>query len=382
MKAKLIDLITIAISGVFIITIVPGTGRAKNNPPASAPDLSNHPIYVKYEFGKGKGIINIGTQPLYTPTGLISEAMKRDTILHKALSEIGKEVRFYAFLKGDDVNFFLRQDELDGGIGGDMPTLTAASTLDVVITNTVQQGFTSIVARRFMLMSELRRKRIGYAFGSNAHYSLLRALSAAGLNEKDVRLIPMDIDSMPAALHEGKIYAFSAWEPTPHISLKKNGDAVVIHRALNSGHLYFLKAFSTEHHEATYYIAAAATRALRWMQSSNENLLKASSWSKEAGEELTGKTVEISAGEIAEIARKDIVGIINPLGIVKRDLEREGSLYREFEFLKALGKIPEPADWDRARNSFDMEILKEILANPKKYRFNEYDYTEEGDWHE
>ena len=218
---------------LFNIVILAGEERTEQNPPFSEPDLSNHPMYAKYEFSKEKKIINIGTQPLWVPTGLITAAMKRDIVLRSVLSEMNKEIRFYGFLKGDDVNFFLKRGDLAGGIAGYMPVISAAATFDIMVTNMVQQGFTSIVARHHMLMSELRGKPIGYAVGSNAHYSLLLALSSVGLNEKNVHLISMDVDRMPDALHAREIDAFSAWEPTPAITLLKYDNAVIIHRNLN-----------------------------------------------------------------------------------------------------------------------------------------------------
>ena len=58
--------------------------------------------------------------------------MKRDTTLHDALSGLGMKVRFYAFLKGDGVNYFLRRGDIDAGISGDMPVITASATMDVL----------------------------------------------------------------------------------------------------------------------------------------------------------------------------------------------------------------------------------------------------------
>ncbi|MFK5953868.1 MAG: ABC transporter substrate-binding protein [Desulfobacterium sp.] len=119
------------------------------------------------------------------------------------------------------MNFFLGKGDIDAGIGGDMPTLTAAANFDIVIPVMIQRGFVSIVANRHMLIDQLKRKKIGYAFGSNAHYALLKTLASAGLNENDVKLIPMEVAQMPEALDAGEITAFSAWEPTPYNCIKK-----------------------------------------------------------------------------------------------------------------------------------------------------------------
>ncbi|MCQ4574738.1 MAG: ABC transporter substrate-binding protein [Candidatus Brocadiales bacterium] len=374
-KGKLF-LLTLCVSLIPIAITTTTMAWAGSNPQVSTPDLSKHPTYAAYDFERGEGVINIGTQSVYMPTGLISETMKRDIILKTSLLEMGMKIRFYDFLKGDDVNFFLRRGDIDAGIVGDMPALTIAATLDVVITNMMQRGFTSIVARRDVLLGGMRGRHIGYGFGSNAHYSLLQALSAVGLNEEDVHLIPMDIGEMPEALHSGKVDAFSAWEPTPTITLKKYKDTIIIYSKLNSGYLYFPKDFAIEHHDAMYHIVAAAMRAISWMQASDENLGRASLWSRKSGEKLIGKSLEISDEEVARLAKEDIIGMKQPCRIPKGDLELIGSLYYEFEFLKALDKIPATADWSEVQNSFDKRIVEEILANPKKYRLYEYDYIE------
>ena len=79
----------------------------------TTPDLCNHPVYSNYKFNNSDDIVNLGVQPIYSPTGLISEAMKRDAVLHKELSRSGINARFYPFLKGDDVNYFLRRDDIE-----------------------------------------------------------------------------------------------------------------------------------------------------------------------------------------------------------------------------------------------------------------------------
>jgi hypothetical protein len=65
-----------------------------------SPDLFDHPIYSNYEFSHNDSVINIGIQPLYLPTGIIFEVLKRDNILNKALLASGKKINYYPFLKG------------------------------------------------------------------------------------------------------------------------------------------------------------------------------------------------------------------------------------------------------------------------------------------
>ena len=350
------------------------TSRAEDRPTVNTPDFSDHPIYSKYKFNNTENIINLGTQPNYSPTGFITEVMKRDAVLRKDLSALGVEVRYYSFLKGGDVNYFLRKGDIDVGIGGDMPAVTAAATMDIIVPALIQQGFTSIVANRFMLIKELRGKKIGYALGSNAHYALLKALSTARLTEEQVRLVPMEVNEMPETLHSREIAAFSAWEPTPATTLIKYPESLVIHRYLSSGYIYFSKTFSDKYPEIVRQIIAAEVRALRWMQRSRKNLLRASEWALQAAENLTNQKLKLTIEQNAALAKNDILGIASAPIIPQSDLRQNGPLHTEFEFLKTLNKIPASASWEKVHKSFDFQIMIDVIKHPKKHKLNEFNY--------
>ncbi len=349
---------------------------ASTSPPA---DLADHPIYSKYDFGHEAGIIDIGAQPLYMPTGLITEAMDRDEILRSALSELGLEIRLHPFLKGDDVNYFLRRGDLEGGIGGDMPAVTAASSFDIIIPALIQQGFCSIMADHYMAVPELRRKRIGYALGSNAHYALLNVLASEGLTEKDVILVPMEMTDMPEALRSRRVSAFCAWEPTPTLTLMDIPDAVVIHQSLISGFLYFLADFHADHPEAVRQIIAAETRAIRWLKADRRNLLLAGRWNLAACNDLAGRDMGLSVEQMAELARLDILGFGTVPFVPQKYQTREGRIFSEFNFLKNLGKIPKNATWDKVQSSFDSTVVEAIISQPERYKLDTFEYiTDKG----
>jgi NitT/TauT family transport system substrate-binding protein len=336
--------------------------------------LAGHPLYSTYEFNNTDTVVNIGTQPLYMPTGLITETMKRDIIFKKALAEHGVEIRFYPFLKGHDVNAFIRSGDLDAGIGGDMPAISIATKMDIVIASLAQFGFTSIVAGRQMRIDELKGKRIGFAYGSNAHYALLNVLSFAELDESQVDLLSMEVSDMPEALTEGRVDAFAAWEPTPAIAVKQGPGNVIIHRSLSSGYIYFDKSFYDAYPRISGLVLAAEIRALRWMKQGRQNLLRASRWSIDAFNKLSDRKTVLTPEEFADLALKDIAGSHFPPVIAKKEIEEGGRIFREFEFLKKLGFIRASSKWGRVRDSFDREILKRILGQGEAMRLDEFLY--------
>lgn len=339
-----------------------------------------HPSYSKFDFGDKDSLIRLGVQPMYLPTGLILETVQRDRFLADQLRQEGKRLKLYSFFKGDDVNHFQTQGQLEGGVVGDMPAIMAAATSDITIPVLLQQGFITLVARRHMLLEELRGHKIGYAYGSNAHYALLNALAKGGLSESDVTLVPMEASEMPEALHSGAVDAYSAWEPVPSLCLSLHPQYnTAIHRSLCTGFLYFRNDFIERNPVVVHYILAAVIRAVNWLQDDKQNMLMASEWTLESIRAMTGKELGLSILQIADLAAKDILGNVYQPTVPKSILAEDGALKREFEFLKDLGKISPEIEWSRIQSSFDHDLLDKVLANADKNRLDELSLISLGD---
>ena len=322
----------------------------------------------------------MGTQPLGLTISIITEVIKRDAVLKAALSEHGLEIRFHPFFKGADENFFLKRGDLDAAMAGDMPTIVAAAGSDIIVMTQNRLSPNSLVTRGYIPINELKGKRIGHAFGSTAHHNILQLLSSEGLRERDVHLIDLNVSEMPDMLAEGKIYAFLAWEPTPTIALARFNDFVVIHKTLTSSYLYFSRSFADQYPEVVRHIVAAQLRAIAWMKHERQNLLEACRWALQARKTFSGHEQQmLSITQYASLVRDQLLDFNSVSFIPKQDIVVGGRLFREFEFLKTLGKIPSSSDWDRVSNSFDPAIIREVAANPRKYGLNEYRYDTDGD---
>lgn len=175
------------------------------------------------------------------------------------------------------------------GVAGDMPVLKAAAEMDVIIPAMIKQNFTSIVAKENVLLEDLKGKRIGIAYGSTAHYSLLKALAAVDLSERDITLVPLKVNKMGDALAKGKIDAFSAWEPHPTIALARYNDFKIIQRNLSTSYFYMSRRFMAKKPQVARCIVAALIRALRWMAENGRHADLAADWSLAAATRFTGK---------------------------------------------------------------------------------------------
>lgn len=372
MKGLGLKFITYIACVIVIVHILPLEINAANSQPK--PDDS--PYYTKYNFVRSDSYMNIGFQPLYLPSGLIATVMSRDLVLKRKLGQMGITIVFYQFLRGADNNKFFLSGDLQGGIVGDMPAITAAAKKDVIIPAITQLSFTSIIAKRYEMIEELRGRRIGYVPGSAAHYTLLKTLSNAGITEKDVTLVPLDTTQMEDALRNKKIFAFSAWEPTSSLTLMSYPESVAVHRTLTFGYVSFSKEFYSNHPEAVREIIAAEIRAIKWIKRGRDNLFLAATWTRTAIRSLVGDNFKITPEQIADISAKDMAWQTEFPVIPENNLKKDGQIALIVEFLKSHGKIDSNVSADKILGSFDRQIVYEVINMSDKYGLDEFNYDE------
>ncbi len=338
----------------------------------SVHDIDDHPLYKEYSFSSDDNIIDIGVQPLWIPTSILSEVMKRDAILADRLRALGVELVFHSFLKGNDVNHFLKKGDLDAGIGGDMPALRAVADGAVAV-SLYQVGPVSIISRDVQEVVHLKGLRIGYALGSNAHFYLLNTLAKHGLDAGDVALVQMEVTQMPGALAAGKIDAFAAWEPTPAITLITYPDFKKTHQGRSYGFFYVSRKLFSEHPVIVRHLLASEVRALRWIRRSKNNIRTAAEWVRASAAAITDDAIPLSKEEMVDLALEDLPGvrIKNYPRISPRLLADDSPLMREFTFLQKLGFIENRADWYEVRNGFDREQMEQILIDSATFGVHE-----------
>ena len=314
---------------------------------ANEPDLANHPIYAKYQFGREGKVVDMGSPPLSAPMGVIGGVMQHDQILHKALAERGWELRIHDFLKGADGPFFFQRGDLDLAIIGDFPAIALAASYDILVTALAKQGFVSILGKNMSQMAQLRGKRIGVSKGTVAHYNLLIALEFFGLTESDVTPVFLEFSEMPEALAQGRVDAIVALEPYTSYTLKLHPEYKVTQRLLYQGYLCFSKKFVTDNPEIAELMVAAYIRALRWMRQSNANLMQAVGWDLAAGERLLGKPTGLSPQDMARITTEELLKIVQSPMVPRQDLAENGVIRRIYAFLQKQGKIPAGVSWEK-----------------------------------
>lgn len=323
-----------------------------------------------------KTVIAIGMQPLWTPSAGILQVMVRDGILKKRLAPLNLEIALKGMANGIEVNKSLLDGTTQVGVGGDMPTLLACIGQSVEVMSLIDVSFTSIVASRRIIPTDLKGKRVAYTPGTNGHFGLLRVLSASGVVLDDLELVIMEVKEMPTALATGRIDAFTAWEIIPTLAISRYPNFQRISRTTTTGYLYMNAAFVKKMPRAAKEILAAQVRAMLWMVTDQSHLLKAAGWAKDFGAGHSKLMAEIDEGDIFDLMNFELRPFSGSPQIPRAFYEEGGKLAKAMHFLQSIGQIPETESWQNTRQCFDTLHMREVLADSIRYQLSEFNVLE------
>jgi ABC-type nitrate/sulfonate/bicarbonate transport system substrate-binding protein len=272
---------------------------------------------------------------------------------------------------------YLKQGKVDLTIAGDMPTIVMAAEGYITVTALAKLSHSSLVTwNDYRHLRDLKGKKIGVPLGTTAHLGLMNIIEAADMTEDDIQLVPIKVNQLITALENRQIDAFVAWEPVASEALHKSTNFVAIHRSLNASYLYQSKDFSQTEQEASLLVHAAYVRALSWMKSSKANLLKALEWAGIRAEEFLGRKPLRPVEIAARITEDGILRYAKNPKIPRSDYGDHGYLFRAFQFLKKIEKVPSATSYAEVTRKFDNRILREVIQNRKKYRIDTFDYSD------
>lgn len=174
------------------------------------------------------GTVRIGYQKI--PNGDV--VVKDQKILENCLPEA--TIEWNNFASGGDVVQAFGAGSIDIGLAGSSPSTKALSApldLDVKVIwiHDVIGEAESLVVRDGAAtdIKGLRGKTIATPFGSTAHYSLLQAITDAGEDPADYKLINSEPEQIAPAWANGDIDAAWIWDPTLS-ELEKQGGTVIL----------------------------------------------------------------------------------------------------------------------------------------------------------
>ncbi|MFH9740906.1 ABC transporter substrate-binding protein [Streptomyces roseolus] len=161
--------------------------------------------------------------------------VKNQRLLEQALPEV--DVKWVKFESGGDVNTAVIAGSVDMGLAGSSPVTKGLSAplnipYKVVWIHDLIGDNEALVAKPGIgSVKDLVGKKVATPFGSTAHYSLLAALTTAGVEPSSVQTIDLQPQDALAAWKRGDIDAAYVWTPTLN-ELTEDGKVLVTSREL------------------------------------------------------------------------------------------------------------------------------------------------------
>ena len=318
--------------------------------------------------------LHLGTQPLGLAAGVVSELLGRDRILRRQLEDKGAQLQRYPFFEGGDMLPLMTGGKLDASLLGDMPSIHAVARHGAQIIAMVKHGSSSIVSRDYDSVAELKGRVIGYAKGSTAHFTLVKALSEVGMSTADVTLRPLRVSEMGMALDQGLIAAFAAWEPTPSMALVAETRNKVIYRGVNSSYLVLSDDVMRHRPEIAELLFAAVVRAVSWLQERPDNLHLAASWAIAAQEEMMGMPSELTSRLAVKLIRYELSGVAGMPLLPPNSSGGSPLLWDEFEFLKSTGFLNAELEWSDSKKRLRRDIADKVFKSAESLNVYSFDY--------
>lgn len=281
------------------------------------------------------------------------------------------KITWTKFESGGDVNTAVIAGSVDIGLAGSSPVVRGLSEpnnipyavpwiFDVIgsaesLVATKASGVTNVAG--------LKGKKIGTPFASTSHYSLLAALTQAGLKETDVTIVDLEPTDILAAWTRGDIDAAYVWDPTLS-DLKKTGAAVLTTSAelAKAGFPTYDLAVVTNAFRASYPKVVQ-----EWLRQENKatQLLKTD---PAAAAAVIAPELAITPAEVQEqikgLVFVDATEQLSPtyLGTPQAPGAFANTLLSTAEFQKSQAKIDAVPSLETLRNGIDNQDLSSAFA--------------------
>ncbi|MDK2979816.1 MAG: NitT/TauT family transport system substrate-binding protein [Chloroflexota bacterium] len=178
---------------------------------------------------------------------------------HDFWSPYGLTVEHTLFSSGGENNQALISGAIDANIGSDSKSVALFSAMgdQVVIIAASQRGdrYSTMVQAGSDITSwyDMKGMTVGIRLGTGAEQVVRRYFETVGdLAWEDFNWVDLKVEDMAAALADGSIASFTAWEPTPAIAQATVGAQVMMSYgdyALTPVLIHTTKAYAESHHD-------------------------------------------------------------------------------------------------------------------------------------
>jgi sulfonate transport system substrate-binding protein len=284
----------------------------------------------------------------YNPVSML---LKNKGLLEQEFAKDGVAIRWVQTLGSNKALEFLNAGSLDFG-----STAGAAALVARINGNPIKSIYvyshpewTALVVRKdspIRAVADLKGKSVAVTRGTDPHIFLVRALNAANLTEKDVRIVLLQHPDGKTALIRGDVDAWAGLDPMMAAAEVEDGARLIYRnpQANSWGILNVRQQFLTEHPDAVRRVLSAyeAARHLALAQPAElKRIFMAVTKLPEAvvDKQLNERT-DLSMSQIGEAQRQSIMAAglaLQQAGVIAADVDVKASVEA---LIEPVGPLP------------------------------------------
>ena len=258
----------------------------------------------------------------------------------------GLEVEHILFSSGAENNEALIAGKIDINCGADAKTIALFNAIpdEALIIGTVQRGnrYATVVRKDspYQSWDDLKGKKVATRFGTGAEGVLRRFFEKEGYNWDDFEWVNLKVEDMIAALEQGQIEAFTAWEPTPAIAeakgigriLRTYGDVALVPASIHT-----TKSFAYKNRDLVVRFLAAQLDKAEMIKNNPKEAARI------AAEAAKKKGIEVSPEAFERVFKRIDFSIDFDESVIQSIYDTANFLYKQGK----IKKIPKLV-WDKS----------------------------------
>ena len=269
----------------------------------------------------------------YNPVSLV---LKDQKLLEKEFEKDGIAIKWVQSAGSNKALEFLNAGSLDLG-----STAGAAALIGKINGNPIKSIYvysrpewTALVTKSdaIQTVADLKGKRVAVTRGTDPHIFLVRTLAAAGLTEKDVKLVLLQHADGRTALERGDVEAWAGLDPIMASAEVESGARLFYRKAADNtwGVLNVREAFAQDYPEIVKRVLTTYEKARIWSLANPKELSKSLIEATKLSDAVIAKQLErteLTHGPIG-VAQADTIlaaGLaLQEAGVVKTDVDVKG----------------------------------------------------------
>ncbi len=269
----------------------------------------------------------------YNPVSLV---LKDQKLLEKEFEKDGIAIKWVQSAGSNKALEFLNAGSLDLG-----STAGAAALIGKINGNPIKSIYvysrpewTALVTKSdaIQTVADLKGKRVAVTRGTDPHIFLVRTLAAAGLTEKDVKLVLLQHADGRTALERGDVEAWAGLDPIMASAEVESGARLFYRKAADNtwGVLNVREAFAQDYPEIVKRVLTTYEKARIWSLANPKELSKSLIEATKLSDAVIAKQLErteLTHGPIGAAQADTILAAglaLQEAGVVKTDVDVKG----------------------------------------------------------